>query len=97
MWIGISLFCGMLLGVVHFGGLWWTVNVVTKHQKKASFLLLSAFVRMTITLSGFYFVMDQHYERLLLCVAGFIFSRYALSFIFTYASHSSTEVSHARY
>ncbi|BBM85834.1 ATP synthase subunit I [Candidatus Uabimicrobium amorphum] len=85
MWIAISLCCGILLGILHFGGLWWTIAFVTKH-KNAHVLLLSAFVRMGITLSGFYLVMSGRSERLLLCLLGFVLARYTLSFIFTYGT-----------
>jgi F1F0 ATPase subunit 2 len=61
---------GVLLGVIFFVGLWWTV-------RKSVFG--SLLLRMGITLTGFYVVSGGQWQRLLLCLSGFIMARLAVT------------------
>jgi F1F0 ATPase subunit 2 len=70
-----SLFAGVLLGAAFFGGLWWTVQRgLTSHQP-ALWFLGSMLVRTAIAVSGFYFVMQGDWRRLVACLAGFLLAR----------------------
>jgi F1F0 ATPase subunit 2 len=66
---------GLLLGALFFGGLWWTVQKSVSSQQPALWLLGSLLLRMTVALSGLYFVSDRHWERMLLCLLGFVMAR----------------------
>jgi len=66
---------GVLLGVVFFGGLWWTVRRGVSSPRPALWFFGSLLLRMGIALTGFYFVFGGHWERLLLCLLGFILAR----------------------
>jgi len=66
---------GMLLGAVFFGGLWWTVRKCLTTPNPALWLLGSALIRMSITLVGFYFVSAGQWQRLFVCLVGFIIAR----------------------
>lgn len=72
---GLAWLAGMLLGGMFFGGLWWTVNKSLSSQRPALWLLPSLLLRMSITLAGFYLVSDGHWQRLLLCLLGFVMAR----------------------
>ena len=65
-WVG-----GGLLGVIFFGGLWWTVRRGVTSKKPALWFLGSLMIRMSIAVAGFYFVSGGHWERLLSCLLGF--------------------------
>ncbi len=67
---------GLFLGAFFFGGLWWSVRrgVASKHP--ALWFLGSALVRMSVVLAGFYFIGREHWERLLLCLLGFVIARF---------------------
>ncbi|WP_093286526.1 ATP synthase subunit I [Verrucomicrobium sp. GAS474] len=66
---------GVGLGVLFFGGLWWTVRKGLSSSQPAFWFFGSLFVRFGITLAGFYFVARDHWDRLLLCLLGFILAR----------------------
>jgi F1F0 ATPase subunit 2 len=65
----------LLLGAIFFGGLWWTVRQGVSSRHPAIWFLGSMAVRMSITLAGFYYVGRGHWQRLLLCLLGFIVAR----------------------
>jgi F1F0 ATPase subunit 2 len=66
---------GGLLGVIFFGGLWWTVRKGLTSKQPAFWFLGSMLLRTGIVLAGFYFVANQHMERLVVCLLGFIIAR----------------------
>lgn len=66
---------GLGLGVIFFGGLWWTVRKGVASRRPARWFLGSLLVRTGIVLGGFYFVAGGHWERLLSCLLGFIIAR----------------------
>ena len=71
----LALATGVLLGAMFFGGLWWTVEKGVLSKRPALWFLNSLLLRMSITLAGFYFVSRGHWERLLVCLLGFVMAR----------------------
>ena len=71
----LSLVTGALLGSIFFGGLWWTVRKALSSNEPAPWLLLSTLLRMCIVLVGFYFISRGHWERLVVCLVGFVIAR----------------------
>lgn len=76
-----SLAAGLLLGAVFFGGLWWTVRRGLSSPRPAVLFLSSAVLRMGTVVTGFYFVSEGRWQRLLACMAGFIIARLAVTWI----------------
>lgn len=75
------IFCtaaGGLLGVIFFGGLWWTVHRGMVSPRPAIWFVGSVLVRMSIILFGFYLVGANDFSRLLACLIGFLLARIAL-------------------
>ena len=72
---------GLLLGAVFFGGLWWTVNKGVSSHRPALWFLGSFLVRMSTTLTGFYFIGRGNWERLLLCLLGFLTARVVVTWM----------------
>ncbi|MGB7758797.1 MAG: ATP synthase subunit I [Bryobacteraceae bacterium] len=70
---------GVLLGVIFFGGLWWTVRKGTSSQQPALWFLCSLLLRTSTALVGFYLVGRVHWERLLVCLLGFVMARYIVT------------------
>ena len=95
----LAWLAGLLLGGIFFGGLWWTVRKSVSSQRPALWLLPSLLLRMSITLAGFYFVSDGHWQRWLLCLLGFIMARLILTRLTRMSgedqTRSATETSHA--
>jgi F1F0 ATPase subunit 2 len=79
---------GIVLGVIFFGGLWWTVRNGISSKQPALWFSGSLLLRMSITLAGFYFAGGSDWRRLLSCLFGFSLARLAVTLV-------SREVSHA--
>ena len=72
---------GGALGAIFFGGLWWTVRRGVSSIRPALWFLGSALLRMSIALAGFYFVGGGHWERLLVCLLGFVMARLVVTWL----------------
>ena len=72
---------GGMLGAFFFGGLWWTVRRVVSSDHPALWCVASLTLRMGITLAGFLLVGLDHWDRLLLCLLGFVMARLAVTWI----------------
>jgi F1F0 ATPase subunit 2 len=66
---------GALLGAFFFGGLWWTIRRAISSDQPALWFCGSLLLRTSITLTGFYFVGQEYWERWLLCLLGFVLAR----------------------
>jgi F1F0 ATPase subunit 2 len=94
----LALVTGVLLGAMFFGGLWWTVRKGISSQRPAFWFLGSLLLRMSITLTGFYFIGRGHWERLLVCLLGFVIARLIVTRLTRAAekpTHLTQETSHA--
>jgi F1F0 ATPase subunit 2 len=67
-----ALAAGIGLGLFYFGGLWLTVRQLSTARRPAFLSLLSFFGRLSVVLFGFYLIMGGHWERLLVCLLGFL-------------------------
>ena len=74
VWVG-SLLAGGALGVVFFGGLWWTVQRGAASSTPARWFIGSFVLRTATVLAGFYAVGAGQPLRLLLCMLGFLLAR----------------------
>ena len=90
---------GGVLGAIFFGGLWWTVRRSVSSKQPALWFFGSLLLRMSIALAGFYFVSGGHWERLLLCLLGFVMARLAVTWLTRPSGEHQTrpvqEASHA--
>jgi F1F0 ATPase subunit 2 len=90
---------GLLLGAIFFGGLWWTVRKGVSSPRPALWFFGSLVLRMSIALAGFYFVGRGHWERLVVCLLGFVMARLIVTWLTRPSGESQTrpaqEVSHA--
>jgi F1F0 ATPase subunit 2 len=75
------LAAGLLLGAFFFGGLWWTVIRGVSSQRPALWFFGSMLLRMSLTLTGFYFVGGENWERWLLCLLGFVLARLGVKWL----------------
>ena len=77
--LSLALVSGIMLGALFFGGLWWTVQKGLSSKQPAFLFLGSLLVRTGIILVGFYFVSGSHWERLVLCLLGFVIARFIVT------------------
>ena len=66
---------GVLLGVIFFGGLWWTVRRGLLSPVPALWFSASSLIRTGVVLGGFYVVSQGEWRRLLTCLLGFFLAR----------------------
>jgi len=72
---------GKLLGFIFFGGLCWIVRKCMTTPNPALWLLGSALIRMSVTLTGFYFVSNGQWQRILACLVGFMIARLMVTWL----------------
>jgi F1F0 ATPase subunit 2 len=72
---------GVGLGAMFFGGLWWTVRKGAASAQPALWFLGSLLLRMSLTMVGFYFASNGRWERLLLCLLGFLMARLVVTWL----------------
>ena len=72
----LALVMGLLLGAVFFGGLWWTIQKGVLSKQPVLWFFGSLLLRTSIALAGFYFIGRGHWERLLVCLLGFVMARF---------------------
>jgi F1F0 ATPase subunit 2 len=70
-----ALLGGVLLGVIFFGGLWWTIRRVLLSPLPALWISASSLIRFAVALVGFYVVSHGEWRRLLACLLGFFLAR----------------------
>ena len=71
----LALATGNFLGVVFFGGLWWTVQKGLPSKRSVLWFFVSMTLRTSVVLAGFYFIERGHWERLPVCLLGFVVAR----------------------
>ncbi len=89
---------GLLLGAIFFGGLWWTVRKGVSSPRPALWFLGSTLLRMGLVLGGFYFIGRGHWDRMLVCLIGFVIARFlVLRLTRTRVGHSNSPAKEARH
>lgn len=70
---------GLALGTVFYGGLWWTVRKAVTHPRPALLFLVSFVLRTAVSLVGFFVVADGRWDRMVVCLGGFIAARFIVT------------------
>ena len=86
------------LGVIFFGGLWWTVRKGVSSERPAFWFFGSLLLRMGIVLGGFYFIGRGDWQRIIVCLLGFIIARIiVMRLTRTPTEHSNSPAKEARH
>lgn len=92
------LIVGFVLGVLFFGGLWFTVRKALASKIPALWFFFSFILRSAIILFGFYYISLGNWQKILVCLLGFIVARYVVKYVTktndTQPVPSKEEVSH---
>lgn len=80
-WIewALALLAGGMLGVVFFGGLWWTLRRALASRRPALWVMGSLLLRVGITGGGFVLASQGQWQRALACLLGFLIARQAVT------------------
>ena len=73
--IVVPFIVGLGRGAINYAALWLTVQNITNARHPALLNMLSYAVRQGFILVVFYIVMGSHWERLVICLAGFLLVR----------------------
>ncbi len=76
--ITLALAAGMILGILFFGGLWWTVNRGLTAAVPALWFGLSSLLRVAVTGCALYFFARLGLPSLTACLCGFLIARSAV-------------------
>ena len=79
--LALAWVAGGALGAIFYGGLWWTVCRGISSRCPALWFTSSLLLRMGIALVGLYFVSGGRWERLLLCLLGFVMARLVVTWL----------------
>lgn len=71
-----AFIAGIALGIIFFGGLWFTVKKLITAKMPALWMLGSFILRVGIVLLGFYFISSGNWQRLVACLIGFTAARF---------------------
>ena len=74
----LAFLAGIGIGIIFFGGLWWTVRRGIASPLPALWFSASLLLRMGIALAGIYFVSGGDWRRLAACLVGFVVTRLAV-------------------
>jgi len=77
--LSLAFVAGLVLGAFYFIALWRTVKRLSETTSPVRLMLGSFVVRMVVVLTGFYFVMSGHWERLAMALMGFILMKVILT------------------
>lgn len=75
----LASLAGILLGVIFFHGLWWTVRKGMLSTRPALWFLVSFLLRIGIVMTGFYVVGQGDWRRLVACLVGFTTARFLVT------------------
>lgn len=73
--LSMAFIAGGLIGAIFFGGLWWTVRRGMTSRHAAFWFTGSLIVRVSVALTGFYFIGRDDWQQLLACLFGFVVAR----------------------
>ena len=94
----VSGVMGLVLGATFFGGLWWTVRNGVSSPRPGLWFLGSLLLRMSIVLAGFHFIGQGHWNRMLVCLLGFVIARFlGMRFMRAPVEHPNSRTKEARH
>lgn len=70
---------GFALGVLFFGGLWLTVRKIGGKKNPTVWYFLSYVVRLGVVMTGFFFLTQGDWRRMLPIMAGFLIARFLVA------------------
>ena len=88
----IGALWGLALGIFYFGGLWVTVRLVPRVANPKKLLFVSFILRISVLLSGLWFVLRLHSLHFLATLAAFFLMRFIM---LSRISRPNQKVSHA--
>ena len=86
-----ALFAGIVLGFLFFGGLLLTVRMGLSAKRPTFIFLGSMIIRMAIVILGFYYIGGDNWQKMLVCLGGFLIGRMVITLITKKDKQTKTE------
>jgi F1F0 ATPase subunit 2 len=77
--LALAMISGIVLGVFYFGGLWLTLQHLSRSRQPAFLVLSSLLVRSAVCLFCFYLVASNSWEGLVSSLAGFTLAKLVMT------------------
>lgn len=77
----LAFIAGMALGMIFFGGLWFTVKKAVAAKTPAVWFFASFFLRVGVVMFGFYYISTVGWQPLIVSVLGFVVARFVVAHI----------------
>jgi F1F0 ATPase subunit 2 len=74
----VGFFGGVVLGLVFFGGLYWSVQQLPTVKHPGLLMMASLLMRMAVLLTGLYFLMAGEIKNLLAAVVGVMLMKFVM-------------------
>lgn len=74
----LGFLAGLLLGLIFFGGLYWSVEKLAQVKNPAILMLLSLLVRMAALMAGFILLFKRSFTEGIAALLGIIFVKFLL-------------------
>ena len=74
---------GLLLGACFYIGLWWTVRRALLASRPGLWFASSLLLRTLVAFVGFYLIGGTQWQRMLMCLLGFLLSRPLVTWLTT--------------
>lgn len=78
--MAIGFMGGVLLGIIFFGGLYWSVQMIGRVKYPGPLMAVSAIIRMSVLLLGIYFLGGHDIKRILAILTGVILVKFLVVF-----------------
>jgi F1F0 ATPase subunit 2 len=81
MWLPLlaSFGLGLVLGLFYFGGLWYTIQAMTRAKRPALLFFASFAVRLGVVLGAIYLIGVDEWQRMVAALVGMILMRIYLT------------------
>ncbi|MEB3226460.1 MAG: ATP synthase subunit I [Synechococcus sp.] len=66
---------GFALGLFYFTALWFTVKRLTRSKHPVLLIIISGAMRLMLAMVALYLMVDDHWERILIALGGFLVAR----------------------
>jgi F1F0 ATPase subunit 2 len=74
--LALSALAGAFLGILYFGGLWWTIQKISQAGQSVWLLAVSFILRTVLVIGGFFIITDGKLERLAISMLAFFVTRF---------------------
>ena len=74
--LALAALAGAFLGILYFGGLWWTIQRISQAGQSVWLLAVSFILRTVLVIGGFFIITDGKLERLAVSMLTFFVTRF---------------------